>query len=276
MSATRFKVISGMCVLAGLLLAPTKVHAINYTANYMTSWSGCECSANSLSYTDDQINMFDSEMSSLGHSLEQKYVNGSVWASDLVEDRGFAGQDYLYSDDSVFFAFAGHGAAPGSDQTFIVPTCHAGSADSCEYDSQQSRLGEKASTYYATPNPGLMRYMMWLTCFSVDVQPNEQWGQTFRHGLDYIMGYRGTSADSENTDEVPEDFAQEAFYYNNTFKSSWFYAVEDWWVDDTGSLISAGTTEGSAIYRRDYLTRFTAPRSASEVHEFSAWSYHAG
>lgn len=277
MNTRHLTALVGLFALAGTSLAPARAEAISYTANYMNSWNGCSCAASPLSYTDDQINLFDSKMASLGHTLAQKYANGAVWAGDLVEDTDFGGQDHLYSDDSVFYAFSGHGdASPNAwGQTFYAPMCFAGANDSCWYDSEESRLGEQAYAY-AAPNPGLMRYMMWLTCYSVHDAPDQQWGQSFWFGLDYVMGYRGLSADAWTTDEVPEDFAQEAFANNNTFKSAWFYAVEDWWEDDTGSLIAAGTDSAAAASRRDWLSRFTPQRTAGEIHTWTAWSWHEG
>lgn len=267
----------GLFALAGTSLAPARAEAISYTANYINDWNGSACWQNPLSYTDDQINLFDSKMASLGHTLAQKYTNSSVWAGDLVEDTDFGGQDHLYSDDSVFYAFSGHGSADPNPwgQTFYAPMWAAGANDSCWYDAEESRLGEQAYGY-ASPNPGLMRYMMWLTCYSVHDAPDQQWGQSFWFGLDYVMGYRGLSADAWTTDEVPEDFVQEAFANNYTFKSSWFYAIEDWWEDDTGSLIASGTSSGAAASRRDWLGQFTPQRTPGEIHTWYAWSWHEG
>jgi hypothetical protein len=75
----------------------------------MTSWSGCECSNDSLDYTDDQINQFNSEMNSHSYTKLSTYHNLDVWSSDVAEDYSFNGADYLASDDATAWAYSGHG-----------------------------------------------------------------------------------------------------------------------------------------------------------------------
>jgi hypothetical protein len=103
-----------------------------------------------------------------------------------------------------------------------------------------------------------------------------QWDQALRYGSDIIMGYRGLSADSENTDEVMEDLAIEAFGGSDDFKPAWFYAVEDWWVNDVGGIVASGVDAGHAVYRRDNLDRGYPRRPATEAHNYFAWAYHDG
>jgi hypothetical protein len=262
---------------AGLIC--NTAHAIDFGAEYLTSWSGCECSGNSLSYTDDQINMFRSKMQSLGHSSRFVFANTNTWASDVSEDRDFGGIDYAYGDGVDMFAFSGHGSAPNDgagNQTFRVPFCKASGAPSCRFDASNARLGE-SSGYYATPHLGKSKYSMWLTCYSVHTDPIAQWAQTMRQGHDYVMGYRGISADSETTDEVPEDWAGKAMRSSDpwTFKGAWFWAVEDWWVDDTGGVVSNGSTESQAINRRDnYKRTWSGPHTDNWF--WYAWSWHEG
>jgi len=262
-----------------LLLLGYPAWAIDFGAEYLTSWSGCECSANGLSYTDNQINMFTSKMQSLGHTKKFKYANTNTWSADVTEDRDFIGIDWLYGDNVDMFAFSGHGGA-GTDtsgsQTFTAPFCKAQGTESCTFSAERARLGEQAGTY-ALPHPGKLRYMMWLTCFSVHSDPIGQWHQTMNIGLDYVMGYRGLSADSLTTDEVPRDWAEKAMRPSDPwrFKKAWFWAIEDWWVGDTGAVVANGATESNAIDRRDnYRRTWSGPHTTG--HYWYAWAWHEG
>ncbi len=272
--------LGGLLGTAALSLAVAgPASAFDYGTAYMTSWSGCGWCAgqSSLSYTDDQIQMFESEMNAAGNHRTHRYVNGNVWAGDLVEDAYFGGDDRYYSDDGELWAYSGHGGTSGSgwSQDFTIPMCKPGSYSSCTYLAEDSRMGER-SGYYANPAQGDLRWLVLATCFSVHTDPYGQWGQTLSLGLDMVMGYRGTSADSETTDEVLEDFAEESFDDNEDFKEGWFYAIEDWWVDDTGALIASGTTESDAVNRRDNLDRNWGRRPSTQYHGWFAWSWHEG
>ena len=121
-----------------------------------------------------------------------------------------------------------------------------------------------------------MRWAIFLTCYSVHTDPMNQWAEATDYGFDYVMGYKNTSADSHLTDEVASDWADEAIGDGDSFKSAWFYAVEDWWIDDTGGVVASGTTTASANSRRDNLNKNTARRPANEYHGYMSWSYHEG
>ena len=82
--------------------------------------------------------------------------------------------------------------------------------------------------------------------------------------------------DSFTTDEVGDDWAEEAIGASRTFKASWFYAIEDWWVDDTGSLVAPGVDSNTSVQRRDNLTKNWSRRPASERTTWMAWSWHVG
>jgi hypothetical protein len=253
--------------------------AFRYSGAHINDWGSCDSScstAGSLSYTDDQINGFDSRMAAHGHIRMHRFSNTSVWASDYTED-GLGGQDNLYSDDSDLVAFSGHGSAFASStgQAFSAPMCKQGSASSCRYYSANSRFGERAGTY-ASPNPGRTRWLMWLTCYSVDTAPHEQWGAALWQGLEYVMGYRGTSADSSTTDEVPGDWVDEAIGGSRGFKSAWFWAIEDWWVNDTGAVLSTGPDAATSSSRRDNLNKNWGRRGADDYGYWASWSWHEG
>lgn len=264
---------------ATLPLTLQKSIAIDFGAEYLTSWSGCECGGDSLSYTDNQIRMLRDKLQSQGHTKRFVYANANTWAADVTEDTDFGGIDYLFGDDVDLFAFSGHGSAPddsAGNQTFRVPFCKASGAPSCRFDAANARLGE-SSGHYATPNGGTSRYSIWLTCYSVHTEPIEQWAQTMRQGHDYVMGYRGTSADSYTTDEVPRDWARKAMRSSDPwrFKKAWLWAIEDWWIDDTGAVVANGSDRDHAIDRRNrYRRTWSGPHTANWY--WYAWSWHEG
>jgi hypothetical protein len=265
--------------MALLTHLPGTAHGFSYSGSYINDWSSCDTSckgASSLNYTDDQINGFDSAMASLGHTRMHKFSNTSVWASDYIEDV-LGGQDHLYSDDSDIVVYSGHGSAPtsSSGQVFRAPMCRQGSSSSCMYDSPNSRFGERSGAY-ATPYSGNTRWLMWLTCYSVDTAPHQQWGAAFWQGLEYVMGFRGISTDSANTDEVPADWVGEAISSSQSFKAAWFWAIEDWWVNDTGAVASTGPDAASAEYRRDNLNKNSSRRAPEDYGYWVSWSWHEG
>lgn len=268
-----------VATLALLAQMPGTASAFSFSGEYIYSWGGCDAScsgAGSLSYTDDQIQDFAAKMKALGHTQKHLFGNTAVWASDLTED-GLGGQDHLYSDDSDIVAYSGHGSAPGtsSGQTFKAPLCKAGSTSSCWFDSKNARFGERSGTY-SSPNPGNTRWLMWMTCYSVDTAPNEQWNEAFWLGLEYVMGYRGTSADSSTTVEVPGDWVDMAIGSSDTFKAAWFSAIEDWWVDDTGAVAASGPDSAASAYRRDNLKKSWARRASTDTGNYVSWSWHEG
>jgi hypothetical protein len=243
----------------------------------MDSWSGCECSASGLSQTGDQIHEWADALSGMGHTRAWVYANGDIWASDITEDR-LAGQDNVYGDAVDLYAYSGHGDNPtdsNGKQTFKIPMCKKGTSSSCKFDSANARWGERGGGY-ETPYAGRMRWALFLTCHSVDTDPLNQWAEATDYGFDYVMGYKGTSADSHYTDEVAGDWANEAIGGGGSFKGAWFWAMEDWWVDDTGGVVASGTTTANANSRRDNLNKNTARRAASEYHGYMSWSYHSG
>ncbi len=251
--------------------------SVSYGTSYMNDWSGCDCSAGGLSYTDDQITMLRSELASGSHTETFAFANSTVWASDLLEDKDFGGEDNLYGDDVDLFAFSGHGAAPTNTwgQDFRAPFCKKGSSSTCDFVAETSRFGERSGPY-ATPNPGDLRYLILATCFSVHTAPNEQWGQSFWYGLDAVMGYRGLSADSWTTDEVLADFASTSFNGSTDLKAGWFWAIEDWWVNDTGSIAVSGNTASEASVRLNNIDADWSRRSSTPLHTYVDWAWHEG
>jgi len=265
-----------MVVAFVLSMVPVQGNAITYTTEYITSWASCDCSQNALKYTSNQVNYFHQRMSKYGHTRLRGYSNTSVWASDVVED-SYGGKDHWYSDDGDMYVFSGHGGAynDSNGQYFSVPMCKRDNQTSCSASSRKMIFGERGGSF-STPHSGSLRYLMWLTCESVHTAPDYQWIDTARYGLEYIMGYRGLSADSSTTEEVAEDWVDKAMKDGRTFKSAWFYAIEDWWVNDVGSLVAPGVDANASIQRRDNLTKNWGRRPANERATWMAWSWHQG
>jgi hypothetical protein len=264
--------------LISTAVATPSFAGITFGGEWMTSWLSCELlGVQPLSHTDNQISQWRSYMISFGHTSKWIYANDNVWASDLSEDTTFGGQDNLYGDAVTMFGLSSHGSAPTVNglQEYRTPSCHKGTMASPTFSAENAVLGEKAYGY-ASPNPGSARYLMFLTCNSVDTKAGEQWQQSFWYGLDVVMGYRGLSADASTTEEVGADMATMVWYRKKTFKSSWFYAIEDWAVDDTGALIVGGTDANAAAARRDSISGSTAARPSSTIHYYVAWAWHEG
>jgi hypothetical protein len=270
--------------LSGALLASlssTPAYAYQFVAESIETWSGCDADCRNqtkLNYTDDQIRMFTDAMYDAGWGRAAWWRNGDVWGSDTRDDAYYGGQDNTYVDPYTMYIFSGHGTAKnaGTNQTYYAPMCHAShtSNNACYARSSSIRLGERVGPDAASP--GNIRFLILATCFSVHDLPQKQWGEQFRWGGDMIFGYRGLSADSEYTDEVPADFAWSAFDDDDRFKATWFWAIEDWWVDDTGSLITAGVNASHAHHRRDEMRNYWARRPNSEQHTYRTWTWHEG
>jgi len=268
--------IIGVTVGVAAMLSAGSAHAISVGGSSMTSWDGCQNSQNALAYTDDQISLWLSKMQSLGHSRKFWFANSSVWASDFIED-AWGGQDHLYNDSVDFFALSSHGGAgeSGGAQYWTTPACNGGTSASSFFQSWDSAWDESHPNPLASPAVGWARFLMLLTCFSVDTQPNQQWGWPTSFGNDVIMGYRGLSADSWTTAEVGADLGEAAFNSGDTFKAAWFWAVEDWAVDDTGAILFGGVDAAHCAYRSDNL-RANWPRRTGEQFFQFCWSWHQG
>jgi len=245
----------------------------------MTDWSSCDsaCTQVSLSYSGDQISYWASRMSAHNAGAWQGgWFLNDAWGSDATEDtRG--GEDNNYADHNTMWAYSGHGAGPSNSagETFVAPFCHAGTVSSCQYDAKNSDWGEHGGAD-ATPYVGKARYLLWLTCYSVDVDPIHQWSPSMHRGLDVVMGYRGTSADSSTTDEVGGDLADRTFGDMVQWKPAWFWAMEDWWVDDVGSIFVSGSSSTDASSRRDNIMWNWGERTDGAYYNWFAWSWHNG
>ncbi len=271
--------------VAMLLLVPEGAHAncaqcgppIAFGGEFMTHWTGCEKSLPQLSHTIWQIDMWGGEMASFGNAARFEYGDQNVWTSDVVEDAYPGGQDNAYADSVDFYALSSHGRVQGAagHQTYIGSMCSRGTFTSPEWDSQNSIFDETPPNYFAINSPGYARFIMLLTCFSVDTEPQNAWQAATAYGNDVIMGYRGLSADSTNTEEVGRDLADGVFRNGQSFKPAWFYAVEDWWVDDVGEILVRGKTSAECISRLNGLSPQT-PRRINGILGYMCWSSHQG
>ena len=197
------------------LSSSTPLSAFTFSAYYMTSWNHCDVGCDDwppLSYTDDQIDMFDATMRGAGHTRRYKYSNLDVWTSDILEDNfpveDPSGWDHVYADSGEVFAYAGHAecAWNAGNLEYYSDWCQHYDAPSCTWNpTTDVRLGERYGPL-SVPNDGDLRWLILGTCCSVDTAPNDQWRLTLRLGPDMVFGYRGESADAEETDEVLSDF----------------------------------------------------------------------
>lgn len=132
-------------------------------------------------------------------------------------------------------------------------------------------------------SPANLRWAMLLACQSVDVHPDQQWTEAFNAPsqlgwtrFEYIMGYRGNSADSFTTDEVAGDFANSALNNGTKFKAAWFSSTSDWFVDDTAEVMSGGQNAAQAINNRDNLNQWSTRRLRNTPWPVFYWSWQQG
>jgi len=263
-------------LLVFLLAVPAfAVSPLLVGAESVENYSGCGCSSGNLSYCNDQSTKFMNRIDNW-HTRKFLYTNSSAWNGDLIEDQlGVGGTDYPYGDEVHLLLISGHGGVGVS--TFSGYLCKTSSYNSCSFSTDRTYFGEVAPQANSSAHPGKLRFLILCTCHSVDkVKAAAVWGPVFARGKNfmYVMGYTGTSADAEMTDEVPEDFAQKAAGSNWTLKQAWFWAIEDWWINDTGSLVSAGDTQAEAISNRDSM-RLTWDPNVSYP-SWIAWAWHQG
>lgn len=265
------------------ILMTQSAFAISYFVEDMYDWSTADAACTgqtTLSYTDDQIRMLVSKFDERSNMHTRiAWFDNDAWSSDIAEDQ-LSGQDNSFADTADFYAYSGHGNGPVVDgvQKFTAPmrTKSAGYTEDCHADSTKMKLGDNAGTYFSTPSPGNARWIMWLACYSVDVNPDQQWFDVFQGRLQYVMGYRNTSVDSSNTDDVAATFANDAYVWNRyEFKATWFSAIEDWWFNDTGEVFTRGTSSTNASWRRDHLTSGMLDDGAQNG-GWWAYSYHQG
>jgi hypothetical protein len=278
---SRFLVTLG--TLAGALVAaPGDAHAYRYSCGHMQDFeTDCDpaCCASRLYYTDNQIDLFDSEMRWGGNQRVRRFADANVWASDWEEDASpFVGEDYVYIDNADVYAFSSHGSAPTKDgkQVFSTTMCQRGASPECRARSSRMRLGEQPGQGYAYPHPGTTRFLLLATCRSVHTRPHEQWGDVLSLGLDLVMGYRFDTWDTLHTEDVLADLADEAFIETHYLKASWFWATQDFWVNDIASVVSSGTNRDNASRRRDRLRATSPRRTTSAVMINFAHAHHQG
>jgi len=263
-----------LVLFCSLLLQSDMAWALLAGAESVENYSGCGCSSGNLSYTNDQASMFINKISNW-HTRKFLFTNSSAWNSDLVEDQlGVGGTDYPYGDTVHILFISGHGGVSGSK--YYGYLCKSTNYTSCSFNTGNMFMGERTGQANST-HPGILRFLILSTCHSVERgQEIAVWGPVFWRGLDllYVMGYTGTSADSPTTDEVGEDFASKAAGSGWTLKQAWFWAIEDWWVNDTGSLISRGGSQSEAISNRDNMKLDWLPNGNNPY--WVAWSWHEG
>ena len=264
-----------LALVALLFAVPAfAINPLRVGAESVENYSGCGCNSGNLSYTNDQSSMFLNRIDDW-HTRVYLYNDSSAWNADVVEDQiGLGGQDRFYGDNVHLLLISGHGNQDATQYYGFL--CKNGSFNMCNYGSNQMTLGEQPGQANST-NPGMLRFLILCTCFSVDkTLAPAIWRPVFARGRNfmYVMGYHGTSADSWTTDEVGEDFAQKAAGEGWTLKQAWFWAIEDWWVNDTGALVTGGDTEAEAIGNREGMRLTWDPNIGWP--SWIAWAWHEG
>ncbi len=243
-------------------------------ADSVENYSGCGCSSGNLSYCNDQSSKFMNRIDNW-HTRVFLFQDSSAWNADLVEDQlGVGGVDRFYGDNVHLMLTSGHGSQ--SSTTYSGYLCKSSGFNACSYSTSQTYFGEQAGQANST-NPGMLRFLILCTCFGIDkTLAPAIWRPVFARGRNfmYVMGYHGTSADSETTDEVPEDFAQKAGGEGWTLKQAWFWAIEDWWVNDTGAVVTGGDTEAEAVGNREGMKLTWDPNIGWP--SWIAWAWHEG
>jgi hypothetical protein len=258
-----------------LFMTAGEAAALSVGAEAVENYSGCGCATGDLRYCNDQASRFITKMD-VWHTRKYLYTNSDAWSGDLVEDQ-LGGQDNLYGDNVQVLLVSGHGGMNAAGTVYYGYLCKAQAYPSCSYNTTKTYLGEVAGQPYSA-KPGKLRFLILCTCHGVDQSraPNV-WGRVFKRGknFSYVMGYTGTSMDSVYTIDVGQLFAAKAAGPPKwTLKQSWFFAVEDAYVNDTGSLITFGKTQARAISRRDSMKLLTLP--TGENPGWFAWSWHQG
>jgi len=85
----------------------------DFTIETAQRYTGQSCGGpcntfSTLNHGDDRADYFESAMVRFGESRKAHYKNGSVWASDWMEDH-LGGEDHLYGDVSRLLFVTGHG-----------------------------------------------------------------------------------------------------------------------------------------------------------------------
>jgi len=246
-------------------------------AESVENYSGCGCTTGNLRYTNDQASKFIDKIDDW-HTRKFWYKDSNAWSGDMVENElGFYGQDNLYGDAVHLMLISGHGGRSCSPAAYYGYLCKGGAFYKCSYNTDEHTvLGEVSGQMFST-SPGILRFLILCTCHSVPKECYANvWWLVFANGRNfmYVMGYTGLSDDSPTTDEVGSDWASKAAGSGWTLKQAWFWAIEDWWVNDTGGVVSAGDTQAEAISNRDNMKLNWDPNVT-----FPTWmaaSWHSG
>jgi hypothetical protein len=245
-------------------------------SNFSTCDSGCN-TLPSLSHSEAQISYLVGKIDEKSYNTRIAWFDNDAWASDLAEDRDLNGEDYIYGDAAMLYAYSGHGGAnndSSGNQHYDIPMCHVsgGYTGSCDLDvTTQSKLGDYISDYYGYPHYGDAKWAVLMTCHSADSHPEQQWTNVYHGSFTYVCGYRGLSYDMSETEDVGANFVNDAFVYHTyEFKATWFSAAANFWEPDTAEVFTKGNSLDDVLYRRDH---YTAAMSDNSNQDGGYWAY---
>lgn len=270
-------------------LVPSTSYGVWFAAESVENFSGCGCTGPDLDWCNDQAESFVDRMNdSPVWSYDFWFEDSNAWARDFIEDEmtydGQYGEDAYFSDYRARIMFvSGHGRVirDGDESYFRGYLCDA-PFGSCTFQSDHMKLGERSGAF-SDPNWGLSTYLAMHMCHSVEYSvANSQWFRIVdREVADFHMalGLDGVGTDAESLSQVGYDFADKAEHSSWSLKAAWWYAIEDYWHDDTGAIITWGHDRDDAVGRRDNETFWIDPFKMFDDYGTAAWwasSKHGG
>jgi hypothetical protein len=202
--------------------------------------SGQPCHQNNLSYCDDRAHGFISAMGDHGHPGIFEWANSDAWETDFTHP-DFGGDSLSWSDNVHFCFFSDHGGNRNNVFDFAFARAH----NSCSSDTTHWRLGAK-----------MLKWFVADTCDAVlNTDPNHivgTWAGPMQ-GAHMVFGFLGLSADSWWTDDVGEDFGDDAGG-GSRLANAWLDNAYSWWTGDKPIAIAAGESQADAVNRRENET----------------------
>jgi hypothetical protein len=195
------------------------------------------CNQTDLSYCNAQAEGFYNTMGDHGHTKVFDWGNDNAWETDFRHP-DFGGDSLDWSDNVHFCFFDDH----GGNWDNLLHIAFAIAHNHCLGASREWRLGA-----------GMLKWVVFCGCQTV-LNTNADhvlavWGGPMQ-GVHLVMGYIGDSVDSWWTDDLGEDFADDA-NDGDALAKAWCDNAYSFWTGDKSIAIAAGETREDAINRRE-------------------------